>query len=107
MVTLLVKCISGSYNACMRQSYTLKELEIALRLMEPRQKLYELVKNEVKRRGHWKGTPRGRLFNKDYNPHREHQRQAALARKSKMTPEEWSEMSRKGALARNKKRSSE
>lgn len=33
---------------------------LALRLMKPRQKLYELVKAEVKRRGHWKNLPRGR-----------------------------------------------
>jgi hypothetical protein len=44
-------------------------------------------------------------YKADYNPLREHQRQAALARKSKMSPEEWSAMSRKGALARNSKKS--
>jgi hypothetical protein len=88
----------------MKQSYTLKELEIALRLMQPRQQLYELVKNEVKRRGHWRGKPRGRLFNKDYNPYRERQRQAALARRNRMTAEEWSAMSRRGALATARKR---
>jgi hypothetical protein len=45
-------------------------------------------------------------YGKDHNAYREHQRQAALARKNKMTSEEWSAMSRKGALARNSKRSS-
>jgi hypothetical protein len=44
-------------------------------------------------------------YKADYSPLREHQRQAALARKNKMTPEEWSALSRKGGLARNRKRS--
>lgn len=35
------------------------ELERALREMQPRQKLFELVKREVKQRGHWKAKPRG------------------------------------------------
>jgi hypothetical protein len=42
-------------------------------------------------------------YKADYSPLREHQRQAALARMSKMSKEEWSEMSRKGALKRNSK----
>jgi hypothetical protein len=42
-------------------------------------------------------------YKADYSPLREHQRQAALARKNKMSKEEWSEMSRRGALKRNRK----
>lgn len=38
----------------------LKELERELQTMQPRQKLYELVKAEVERRGHWKAKPRGK-----------------------------------------------
>ena len=37
----------------------LAELAQALAKMQPRQKLYELVKAEVKRRGRWKYRPRG------------------------------------------------
>lgn len=39
-----------------------KELEIALKKMKPRSKLYELVRREVTGRGHWKALPRGRGF---------------------------------------------
>lgn len=37
-----------------------KELEQALRDMEPRQVIYELVKAEMRRRGRWKAKPRGK-----------------------------------------------
>lgn len=37
----------------------LKELEEALRKMERRQKLYEIVKAEMIRRGRWKAANRG------------------------------------------------
>ncbi len=37
----------------------LKELEAALKEMQPRQQLYELVKAEMKRRNRWKGKARG------------------------------------------------
>lgn len=43
-------------------------------------------------------------YKADYSPLREHQRQAALARKNKMSPEEWSAMSRKGALSEKRKK---
>jgi hypothetical protein len=42
-------------------------------------------------------------YKADYSPLREFQRQAALARKSKMSPEEWSAMSRKGALSQKRR----
>jgi hypothetical protein len=35
------------------------QLEQALKDMRPRQRLYELVKAEMKRRGHWKNLARG------------------------------------------------
>lgn len=85
-------------------SYTLKELETALRLMKPQQRLYELVKREIQHRGHWKAKPRGKQYIKGRDPRQQHQRQAALARMNKMSPEEWSAMSRKGALARARKK---
>ena len=43
------------------------------------------------------------LYKRDFDAYREHQRQAALARKNKMSPEEWSALSRLGGLARHKK----
>lgn len=42
----------------------LKEVEAALKKMQPRQKLFELIKAEMKQRGHWKGLPRGKPFTK-------------------------------------------
>jgi hypothetical protein len=39
-------------------------LEKELATMQPRQKLYELVKKEMQKRGHWKGAPRGTSFKK-------------------------------------------
>ena len=41
---------------------SLRLIEQELRAMNPRQKLFELVKAEMKRRGHWKLLPRGRAF---------------------------------------------
>jgi hypothetical protein len=35
------------------------ELQRALKDMQPRQKLYELIKAEMKRRGRWKNKDRG------------------------------------------------
>ena len=43
---------------------SLKMLKRELEQMQPRQKLYELVKAEMKKRGHWKQLPRGRAFPK-------------------------------------------
>jgi len=37
----------------------LTELQRALAEMQPRQKLYELIKAEMKRRGRWKNADRG------------------------------------------------
>jgi hypothetical protein len=37
----------------------LLELQRALQSMQPRQKLYELIKAEMKRRGRWKNANRG------------------------------------------------
>jgi hypothetical protein len=39
-----------------------KELERMLKDMQPRQKLYELVKSEMQARGRWKAKPRGNPF---------------------------------------------
>ena len=36
------------------------ELEQQLKLMKPRQRLFELVKKELKSRGHWKALKRGK-----------------------------------------------
>jgi hypothetical protein len=46
------------------------EVEQELKKMKPRQRLYELVKNEMKRRGHWKPKARGIVFTKGYDPRR-------------------------------------
>lgn len=40
----------------------LNTLERELQTMKPRQQLYELVKAEMTRRGHWKNKPRGKGF---------------------------------------------
>jgi hypothetical protein len=45
------------YNNPMAINYN--ELEKALADMKPRQRLYELVKAEMQRRGHWKLLKRG------------------------------------------------
>lgn len=37
-----------------------EELEQELKRMKPRQKLYEIVKTEMQRRGHWKYHKRGK-----------------------------------------------
>jgi hypothetical protein len=46
------------------------ELEKELKAMKPRQRLYELIKTEVKRRGHWKNYPKGKPFKKGYDERR-------------------------------------
>ena len=46
------------------------ELEQALKDMKPRQRLFELVKQQMKRRGHWKPKPRGVPMNKGNDPRR-------------------------------------
>lgn len=46
------------------------ELEKALKEMQPRQRLFELVKAEMKRRGHWKNKPRGNPMQKGSDPRR-------------------------------------
>jgi len=38
----------------------LTELERALKDMQPRQRIYEIVKAEMVRRGRWKALPRGK-----------------------------------------------
>lgn len=40
-------------------SINLQELEQALKTMKPRQQMYELIKRELKKQGHWKNLPRG------------------------------------------------
>lgn len=40
----------------------LSELERELQTMKPRSQVFELVKAEMKRRGHWKNKSRGRVF---------------------------------------------
>lgn len=40
------------------------ELELKLKTMQPRTKLYELVKAEMIARDRWKTAPRGKGFNK-------------------------------------------
>jgi hypothetical protein len=39
------------------------ELEQKLKETKPRQRLFEIVKKEMQRRGHWKGKPRGKPIN--------------------------------------------
>jgi hypothetical protein len=46
------------------------ELEQALKEMQPRQKLYELVRAEMVKRGRWKTAPRGIGFQKGRDPRR-------------------------------------
>jgi hypothetical protein len=36
------------------------QLEQLLETMQPRQRLYEIIKKELKRRGRWKNLPRGK-----------------------------------------------
>lgn len=43
-------------------SKSLKLIELELAQMKPRQRLFEIVKAELKRRGHWKYLPRGKSF---------------------------------------------
>lgn len=48
----------------------LTELQHELTHMEPRQKLYELVKAEMQRRGRWKAKHRGKPMQTGYDPRR-------------------------------------
>lgn len=48
----------------------LDELQVALRRMKPRQKLYNLVRAEMLKRGRWKSAPRGKPFSKGSDPRR-------------------------------------
>jgi hypothetical protein len=44
-----------------------------LREMQPRQKMYELIKAEMIARGRWKAKPRGKAFNKGRDSNRKKQ----------------------------------
>lgn len=46
------------------------ELEQELKAMKPRQRLYELVKKEMKARGRWKQWVRGKPMQKGPDPRR-------------------------------------
>jgi len=48
----------------------LNELETMLTLMQPRQKMYQLIKAELKRRGHWKNHAGGTPMKPGYDPRR-------------------------------------
>jgi hypothetical protein len=37
-----------------------EEFERTIKNMQPRQKAFEIVKKEMKARGHWKNKPRGK-----------------------------------------------
>lgn len=52
------------------QPIDLNELERALRTMRPRQKLYELIKAELRRQGHWKNKPRGNPMRRGFDDRR-------------------------------------
>lgn len=47
-----------------------EELERELKAMKPRQRLYELVKREMQKRGNWKGKTRGVPMRKGYDERR-------------------------------------
>ena len=47
-----------------------KELEIAVAAMKPRQRVYEIIKAELKRRGHWKNHAGGTPMKPGYDPRR-------------------------------------
>lgn len=46
------------------------ELEKALLSMKPRTKLFEIIKDEMKRRGRWKAAPKGKPFVKGFDERR-------------------------------------
>lgn len=46
-----------------------EELEEALSKMKPQQRLYEIVKKEMKKRGRWKALARGRVVIKNLKGH--------------------------------------
>lgn len=46
------------------------KLEAELRKMQPRQKMYELIKAELERRGHWKRIAGGKQMQRGYDPRR-------------------------------------
>jgi hypothetical protein len=51
----------------------LVELERALQAMRPRQKIFELIKSELKRRGHWKAKSRGDPMQRGHDKRRKYQ----------------------------------
>lgn len=46
------------------------ELEQELKNMKPRQRLYELIKTEMVKRGRWKPKPKGKPFEKGFDERR-------------------------------------
>jgi hypothetical protein len=49
----------------------LEELQSELAKMSRRSKLYQVVKAEMQARGNWKKAPRGKQFQKGYDPNRD------------------------------------
>ncbi len=47
-----------------------KELEAAVTVMKPRQRIYEIIKAELKRRGHWKNKAGGKQMERGFDPRR-------------------------------------
>jgi hypothetical protein len=47
------------------------ELADALKEMKPQQKLYEMIKAEMKRRDRWKNKSRGKEFQKGFDSRRQ------------------------------------
>jgi hypothetical protein len=72
--------------------------------MKPRQQLYELVKQEMKQRGHWKAKPRGQQYKTGYNPYKQALKQGGQTRMNMMTKEERSTFGREAAQAKARKK---
>jgi hypothetical protein len=53
---------------CGKSTFDMAHLEHAIKNMTVGTKLYKIIKEEIKQRGHWKGQPRGWYASGKKNP---------------------------------------
>lgn len=54
-----LECIDCGLCSCGKSTFSFKHMEHAIRSMTPRSRLFNVVKREMQRRGHWKNLARG------------------------------------------------
>lgn len=53
------ECITCGTCKCNKSTFQFEHLEHAIKNMTKDSKLYKTIKEEIKKRGHWKNLPRG------------------------------------------------